>query len=55
MSEAPVFICSNKEIERDRLAMEQVKSALIQLQFGETALVDRIPTSRPSRSSVQPF
>ncbi len=33
-SEAPVFICSSKTIETDRLGMEQVKSALLRLQLG---------------------
>ncbi len=33
--EAPVFICSSKLIESDRLAMEDVKAALLKLQFGE--------------------
>lgn len=32
--EAPVFICSSKAIETDRLAMEDVKAALLKLQFG---------------------
>ncbi|MCY2962361.1 MAG: alkaline phosphatase family protein [Planctomycetota bacterium] len=33
-SEAPVFIASSKEIERDVIAMTDVKSLLLQLQFG---------------------
>ena len=32
-SEAPVFICSSKAIESDRIAMEDVKSELLRLQF----------------------
>lgn len=32
-SEAPVFICSSKQIETDRIAMEEVKAALLRLQF----------------------
>lgn len=34
--ESPVFVCSSKSIERDRIAMEQVKSALLKLQFDVT-------------------
>ena len=33
-AEAPVFVCSSKTIESDRLAMEAVKAALLKLQFG---------------------
>ena len=33
--EAPVFICSSKLIETDRIAMEDVKAALLRLQFAE--------------------
>ncbi len=32
--EAPVFVCSSKAIESNRLAMEAVKAALLKLQFG---------------------
>lgn len=32
-SEAPVFVCSSKRIETDRIAMEEVKAALLRLQF----------------------
>jgi hypothetical protein len=32
--EAPVFVCSSQAIESDRLAMEDVKSAILKLQFG---------------------
>jgi predicted AlkP superfamily pyrophosphatase or phosphodiesterase len=32
--ESPVFICSSKSIQRDRLAMTEVKQALLDLQFG---------------------
>ncbi|MFM9960474.1 MAG: alkaline phosphatase family protein [Planctomycetaceae bacterium] len=32
--EAPVFVCSSKGIETDRLAMDGVKAALLKLQFG---------------------
>ena len=35
MREAPVFVCSSKTIEPDRLAMEDVKAALLLLQFGQ--------------------
>jgi predicted AlkP superfamily pyrophosphatase or phosphodiesterase len=35
--EAPVFVCSSKTIETDLLAMEDVKAALLRLQFGESA------------------
>ncbi len=31
--EAPVFICSSKAIETDRIGMEEVKAALLRLQF----------------------
>jgi predicted AlkP superfamily pyrophosphatase or phosphodiesterase len=33
-SESPVFVSSSKSIETDRLAMEEVKTALLKLQFG---------------------
>lgn len=32
--EAPVFVCSSRAIETERLAMHEVKSALLRLQFG---------------------
>ena len=32
--EAPVFVCSNKAIEQDAIAMEAVKGLLLKMQFG---------------------
>ena len=34
-SEGPVFVCSSKSIERDSIAMTDVKQMLLQLQFGQ--------------------
>ena len=36
-SEGPVFICSSRAIERDRIAMTDVKDLLLELQFGARA------------------
>jgi len=37
-SEAPVFLCSSNSIERDAVAMTDVKRLLLELQFGASAL-----------------
>ena len=34
-AEGAVFVCSSKAIERDTIAMTDVKSLLLHLQFGE--------------------
>lgn len=33
--EGAVFVCSSREIERDRICMTQIKQLLLQLQFGQ--------------------
>jgi hypothetical protein len=35
-TDGPVFISSNRSIERDAIAMTDIKQLLLRLQFGET-------------------
>jgi hypothetical protein len=34
-SQGPVFVCSSRRIQRDAIAMQDVKQLLLELQFGE--------------------